>query len=620
MLPRLPTAHRADLPFLLNPLNGLRTAREPVCASATIAVEMERLVLSARCLFLQLILLVFGTGSLAQQQQPVASPRPASRQQSIFLVFPFENIAAGARLDWLSEGLEELTIQRLFSAGEQVYSHEGREVELERSGLPRSAKLSRATMLHVAEDLDADFVVFGKYSASGTSLTIQAQILKVSPARLSAGLQETGSLDSLMDLHSRLVWRLLSASDRHYSLSLADFTKRQRPLRLDAFEHYTRGLLANDDDLRLRELREAARLEPDWPDPDFALGEAYFARRDCDSALTWYSRVPKTHEGYAESIFSIGVCRLLQDHPDRAEDSFTSLQDALKNNMVSGADIPEILNDLAIARARQGKTPAAVADLRRAVSSDPSEGDYPFNLGLLALRSGDFNDAAEHFRDAVEREPDNAEDRSLLILSLEKAGKNTEADQERESAKETFGPNGLPAIKLDPKNESLAKLDRIKSELDVTSLRTEIESASAVSPSAASPSDPAEDHYVQLLRLGRQELSAGRTDTAEKYFRSVLEASPTSPAAHRGLAEIDLRQGKTDDAVKELQSSLDARDSAVVRTMLAKVYLEQKKPDLARTEVEKAIKLAPNYAEAKQLLDRLQNSKSSGKKPAGGAS
>ena len=74
-----------------------------------------------------------------------------------------------------------------------------------------------------------------------------------------------------------------------------------------------------------------------------------------------------------------------------------------------------------------------------------------------------------------------------------------------------------------------------------------------------------------------------------------------------------------DDAVKELQASLDARDSAVVRTMLAKIYLEQKKPDLARAEVQKALKLAPNYAEAKQLLEHLQNYKASEKKPGGDA-
>jgi tetratricopeptide (TPR) repeat protein len=580
---------------------------------------MKRHFFSARYLVLLFVILIFETTSIAAQQ-PASPPRTGSdvaSQQGIYLVFPFENAGASPRLDWLGEGLEELTIQRLSGAGEQVYSHAGRLVELERDGLPRSSKLSRATMLHIGEDLDADFVVFGRFMANGTSLTIESRILKVSPARLLPALRETGTLDSLMDLHARLVWRMLSANDRNHALSLAEFTKRQRPLRLDAFEHYIRGLLASEDDARLRELREAARLEPEWPEPDFALGEVYFGRRDCDSALPWYARVPKTHDRYVESVFATGVCRLLQDQPDHAEEVFSSLQEALKNNMVSGADLPEILNDLAIARVRQGKTVAAQIDFRRAAELDPGEDDYAFNLGLLALQTNDPAAAAGYFREAAEREPDNPEDRALLILSLEKAGKQTEADQQRETANETFGPNGLPAINLDAKNETVARLNRIKTELDVTALRSEI--ASAESPASAAASASSNDTSVARLRRGRQELSAGHADAAEKEFRAVLATDPGSAAAHYGLAEIDRRLGKMDDAVKELQASLEARDSAVVRTMLAKIYLEQKKPDLARAEVEKALKLAPNYAEAKQLLEHLQNSKPSEKKPGGGA-
>jgi len=73
-----------------------------------------------------------------------------------------------------------------------------------------------------------------------------------------------------------------------------------------------------------------------------------------------------------------------------------------------------------------------------------------------------------------------------------------------------------------------------------------------------------------------------------------------------------------DDAVKELQASLEARDSRRFERCWQKIYLEQKKPDLARAEVEKALKLAPNYTEAKQLLEHLQNSSTAEKKPGGG--
>lgn len=564
-------------------------------------------------------MVVLGGASAGAQQTALPAPGAATpaTQPGIYVVLPFDNTNASPRLEWLSEGLEELTIERLSAAGGRVFTHAERVAELERYGLPHNSKFSRATMLRLAEDLDADFVVFGRFAANGPSLTIELRALRVNPAALQPALRETGALDSLMELHTRLLWRMLSANNPNDSQTMAEFTKRQRPLRLDAFEHFARASLAGDDDAKLRELHEAARLEPDWPDPDFALGEAYYARRDYNSALAWFFKVPQTHDRYAEALFFSGVCRLQLNQPDRAEEVFTSLQETLRKKMASGADLPEILNDLAVARARQGKTAAAQTDLRRAAELEPAEDDYPFNLGALALQTDDAAAAAEYFREAAEREPDNAQDRALLILSLEKAGKGPEADQEREAAKEAFGPGGLPAIRLDAKNESVSRLSRIKMELDVIALRAEIDSGDAAPSSAASAVSG--DTPAAHLRRGRQELSAGHADTAEKEFRAVLAADPGNAAAHRGLGEIDRRQGKMDDAVKELQASLAARDSAEVRTALGKIYLEQKKPDLARAEAEKALKLAPNYAEAKQLLERLQNSKAADKKPGGGA-
>src|SRR5580692_8390639 len=297
---------------------------------------------------------------IAKQTPTGAGPPTSARgaasevsQQGIYLVFPFENAGASPRLDWLGEGLEELTIQRLSAAGQQVYSHAGRTAELDRSGLPPTAKLSRASMLRIAQNMDADFVIFGRFTSDGQTLMVEAQILRVSPTRLLPAIRETGPLDSLMDLQMRLLWRLLSANDHAYPRTLEAFSRTQRPLRLDAFEHYVRGLLASEDDPRLRELREAARLEPEWPDPDFAIGDTYYTRRDCDSALIWFAKVPKTHDRYVEAVFATGVCRLLMNQPDKAEEVFVSLQLALRDNLVSGADLPEILNNLALARARQ---------------------------------------------------------------------------------------------------------------------------------------------------------------------------------------------------------------------------------------------------------------------------
>jgi len=540
-----------------------------------------------------------------------------SFNQRIFLVFPFENGGSAPRLEWLSEGLEELTIQGLSSAGQQVYSHSGRTAEMERNGLPLSAKVSRASMLRIAQDLDADFVIFGSFTSDGKTLSVEARLLRTDPLTLLPAVRESGPLDTMMELQAKCVWRLLSANNRDYRLTLADFAKAQRRLRLDAFEHYIRGLSASEDDAKLRELREAVRLEPAWPDPYFELGETYFSRRDCTSALSFFSHVPAGHARFSEAEFATGVCRLQMNQPERAEEVFAGLQKSLStkpNGDLQGgasvADVPEILNNLAIARARQGKTAAAQADLRRAVELDPEEDDYPFNSGLLALETGDYAGAAANFREAAERRPENAEDRAVLVQALEKSGKKAEADEERESAKESLGPNAVSAVRLEPKSELVSRLGRVRTELDTAALRLEV--ASAATAAGADTLVYGTDTSAAHVRKARQELAAGRLDAAETDFRGVLKAEPGNAAAHRGLAEILHHRGKLDGAAGEFQASLQARDSAVVRTMLARVYLEQKKPDLARAEAQRALKLAPNYTEAKQLLEHLQTSKPNG--------
>lgn len=534
----------------------------------------------------------------------------------IYLVFPFQNSGPSSRLDWLSEGLEELTIQGLSSAGEQVYSHSWRLGELERYGIPTTAKLSRATMLHVAEDLDADFVVFGSFNYDGKNLTVDGRLLRVNPAALLQPLHESGPLETVMDLHTRLMWRMLSENDHAYPLSLTEFSQMHKAVRLDAFEHYIRGLIANDDETRLRELREAVRLEPEWVEPNYALGEAYFTRKDCAAALPWYAKVPKTHDRYLEALFSMGVCRLSMNQPDQAEEAFATLQTLLRSSSTPGVDFPEVLNNLAMAKARQNKFPAAQEDLRRASALDPDEDDYPFNLGLIAIRQGDFNGAAALFREASHREPDIPEDRSLLVAALEKAGKQDEADQERNAALETFGPSGVTTTHLDSKSDSLTHFERVTTEIDPETLRFEMESVEA--RAATGGPQEARDTPATHLRRARQELSGGQLEAAEREYHVTLASDKGNAAAHLGLGEIARRQGKLDDAVKEFLLSLETRDSAVVRTTLARVYLEQKKPALARAEVERALKLAPNYAEAKQLLEHLQSGKPAAVSPKGG--
>src|ERR1700757_1499615 len=286
--------------------------------------------------FLLGICLLFGVRQTHARQSDAVPPaaRPALPQEGIFLVFPFENVGASPRLDWIGEGLEELTIQQLSAAGQQVYSHAGRLNQMDDYGLPSSAKLSHATMLHIAQEMDADYIVFGDFTTDGNTMTANARVLRVSPVALLPMVKEDGPLNSLMEFHTRLVWGLLRTCDRNYPLSLPQFSKLQQPLGLAAFEQYIRGLLSNDDDSRLRYFQGAARLERDWPEPAFAMAEVYFQRNDCIAALPWYAKVPQGSALRVEALFDIGVCRLRLSQPDKAVEVFGGLEEDLHRNLL----------------------------------------------------------------------------------------------------------------------------------------------------------------------------------------------------------------------------------------------------------------------------------------------
>src|ERR1700722_12659002 len=85
-----------------------------------------------------------GRVARAQSSQP-SSPTAAESRADTILIFPFENESRMANLDWLGEGLSELTSERLEDRGFSVLSRADRMATLERMGLPDSARFFHAT-------------------------------------------------------------------------------------------------------------------------------------------------------------------------------------------------------------------------------------------------------------------------------------------------------------------------------------------------------------------------------------------------------------------------------------------------------------------------------------------
>lgn len=502
-----------------------------------------------------------------------------ARAQNI-LVVPFENASGDARLDWIGEGLAELSVERLAGDTRVVFTRDDRLAAVEKMGLPSSSRFSRATLLKIAEEIDADYTVFGSYGWDGRTLTATARVLRSDPPDLSPPLVESGSKDDLHEVHARLAWRILNVADSALPFTLEQFLGGLERPRLDAFEQYIRGLMSANEERRLRHLREAARLAPEWSAPPRVLGTDAFARRDCIAALNWLSRIAPEQRGFLEASFYSGLCHLQRNEWARAEGAWARVSQQARP--------AEVWNNLGVARARQDKWHEAAAAWQHAQALDPAEPDYGFNLGLAALRNQDPATAVRFFRETLRRKPDDAEARGALVTALERGGRLTEAAAERAALPGAVAP---PAL-------------RAKTALNGSGL------ASGRRPTARHRAA----HLQLHLARGRDFLATGKLAEAQREFSEAVFLAPESAEAHVALADIHERAGRLDDAIRECRAALWSRDDANLRVRLARIYMGRNLASEARAELRAAIKLEPEHAEARRLLGVLNEAASSGGK------
>ncbi len=325
-----------------------------------------------------------------------------------------------------------------------VLSRRDRLASLEKIGLPDSARFSHATLMRIAAEADADVVVYGRFVSDGKTATIEARVLRISPPSLSAPLTETVPMQELLRAHARLSWQILCAVDQKNcpadgaNRDESSFSDPPPSLRLDAFENFVRGTAGSDDEARLRLLREAARLEPAWDRPPFALGQIYFQRRDCESALPWFSRVPPNRPDGLETSFDAGVCHLQRNDAARADAAFSVLIERARSAELKERlpEFPEVHNNLGISRLRLGKYYEAGTEFERAAALDEDDPDYWVNLGIARLCGKQSAAAVTAFERARKLDPDDKEARSLLISTLDSLGRTSDAAAIRAEAPE----------------------------------------------------------------------------------------------------------------------------------------------------------------------------------------
>jgi len=331
------------------------------------------------------------------------------------VVLPFTNLSNDANLEWIGEAAAENILDAVHAEGLLTLDRADRTLAMQRLALPANVVLSRASILRIADELEAEFAVFGEFEVdkpAGEKASIKLRARVVDRKRLyqSPELLEAGALDDLALLQNRLAWKVLSAIAPHSAGKIEEFLARRKNVRAGAIESYVRGLLAKDPAARHRYFTQAARLDPEYPQPAFQLGLHYWDKEDYQQASQWFVKVARHDAHYMEATYYYGISRHYLGDYSAAEAAFLTVASAVPLN--------EVFSNLGAAQVRQGKYDSAISNFEKALEGDPADPDFHFNLAYALWRTKRFDDAANQFRAVLQRIPDDADATALLGLCL----------------------------------------------------------------------------------------------------------------------------------------------------------------------------------------------------------
>ncbi len=492
---------------------------------------------------------------------------------------PFENQSSAPGLEWIAEAFPEILSQRMASSQLYVMSREDRAYAFDHSGVPSTVMPSRATMYRVAEQMGADYVVLGSYNFDGKTFMATAQLLDMRTLHLFPSVQSSGPLTALIDLQTSLAWELLQQLPSHPATTREQFLKASQPIRLDAFENYIRGVLASNHQQRIHYLHDAVKLNPNYTMAMLQLGKTYFDTHEYESASTWLARIPKTDPVAGEANFLLGMSEFYRGNFDKAYAAFTFLLQRLP--------LTEVYNNLGVVEARRGHRAQAVEYFTKAVSADPNDVDYRFNLAVALYRNGDNAGASRQLKEELQQRPSDGEAKSLL-------------DVINRGVPPPAAATASTSNSLLPANQTRVPLERIKRNYDEASYRQlELEIHNFNEARLAKMSN--HDHSAYHLERGKQLLSQNMNEQAESEFREAVLADYNNAGAHAQLAMLLEKKGDVNNARIEAQNSVRIKPNVDALLVLARLALKQNQVQSAEGEVQKALALEPANSAALAL-------------------
>ncbi len=587
---------------------------------------------AALCLFAALAALVFSTSASAQATPatPAASTTSKAATQSIpgrlILVLPFENHSGLPNLDWVGESFPFILNQRLASAGFLPIRRDDRQFALDHLGLPEDFKPSRATTLRIAQTLDADYVIVGSFTSNNGHISAQAQILNVRALRMGKPIEDSAQLERLLDLENAIAWKVAREMLPDYSVAEQTFVATSSSVKLDAFENYIRGEVESVPEERLRHLKLAVQIAPDFAPAVLALGKTYYANQEYERAATTLSSVPPSNPLSLEAGFYLGLSYFNTASYAKAEAAFA--------RVASQLSLPEVVNNQGVAASRQGHDAAAF--FTQAETADPRNPTYHYNLAVALRRRADFAGALREVKESLRLKPDNPEALDLQRLLQNPATAPLPAASVENSAATRATPTAASATTTAASATTTAA-SATPTAASATPTKSDVQGQSAATTNSGEPAQPVErirrtysetsfrqaafemdqmralrmkslppaTQAVQLAQLGMEYLGQGLVLEAEREFESALSLDSANWSAHAGLAQVRERTGDANAARAEAEASLKLKPNVTAYLVLAHLDTAANNLAAAQQDVDSALRLEPRNAAAEGMRQAL---------------
>ena len=347
--------------------------------------------------------------------------------------------------------------------------------------------------------------------------------------------------------------RFLETGKKHfeakdYKRAILDFLNAAKVKPTDAEPHFQLALIylaIGDGNSAVKNLRQAATLDPQHPRAQLKLAELMAVNRDLDTVRQGEELAKSALEKSPDNPDALSTLAMTELRLGKPEDAEKHLLEALKNS-------PQHLKSsltLATIKLQRKDFPGAEEVLRKAVNDAPMSAVPIVALGRLYVRLGKLPEAEEQFKRAIQLDPKNG----AALLDLAALQVRT---GQRDKAEQTYKAlSALPDKEFKP--------------LHARFLFWDGQRAAATSEFETLVKQNPEDRALRTDLVAAY-VATNRLPDGEKIITAALKRNPKDKDALLQRGELYLRAGKYAEAQTDLIQA--PRESPQAHFLLSKVY------------------------------------------------